>query len=57
MCSASNKMALDGTIETFRESYITDSLMKGYIFIIAGISLHTGFKLTSLNSKTYQCYF
>ena len=29
MCSASNKMALNGTIETFRESYITDSLMEG----------------------------
>ena len=29
MCSASNKMALNGTIEKFRESYITDSLMEG----------------------------
>ena len=29
MCSASNKMALNGTIETFRESYITDSLIEG----------------------------
>ena len=28
MCSASNKMALNGTIGTFRESYITDSLME-----------------------------
>lgn len=50
------KVALNGTIETFHESCIIDLLIEGYIFIIVRISLHTGFKRTSLSSNTCQCY-